>query len=849
MMAPLSPSSISSADAAGNVPSSPRPEATYENPLKAVMKSIAMFSPKNYSETQDDDSNNDADDKVNVSNHIKIDIEEVEEGDTEEEDAPHDEKSGSLIKESPTDEAKFEEEEEAEEEEEELEATEDEQKPTSPTASTTDKPNKHKEKTESTPPSTTKSKKLVSFAEKNPPPLSPMSYQSAAKMLSPASSRDETITSDATSFDEGLNSPDQAISNDNTTAKTQSTTLVDIPDDESEASLMVLMRYMGCTPVPYGSGPQRKPRSTSDVDDHSLLSDQYTYDNDLHSKDTFDTIEPHEIDGIKKSWTLDNDEVGVELDLDTLMINDVKDRLKKHNNNNLSVNTDIEDVPSDEQNGGSVTSPEGGTTTTEEEEGSRDVKFGAMLSVDEKLEKEKNENDGGVGLTSFNNYLEKKGSASLQSESLVSPAVATNPGSPVVKFVTSPGGGVLSDDALHSFLVDKEAFVATGVPTSPVESTTSGLQRLPGGKLSIVTSPSSPNVAAAVTSPVVKFVTSPGGGVLSDDALHSYLASNGDAATPAAVTTVTLPSPTSGEVSKAMAKVAAYKKAMAEVKAASAAAESEKNSKKKLSSLNIDTIPSSQPSDTSFPVDVVQDVNDKVEETASTRSDKENQTDTVEVSSDSKTDTSSSKVAALAVETSPQDDTAVVSTSILSPAKSSVLSPTAKKSVQEVDELLSKTRDWLVRHNESQKKKVPSSSSEEQKVTGKTVLDAIENSDTPPPSSNKKKPNNVTGKSVLNAIELLSPKGTNNNISKESPKTLDEMLQSKKNGTSSNTALLAMLSPKSASEGRTTTTPPTTDKDGPKKSIMEQLEEIRIKQRELESRQPKAKQEEQIETS
>jgi len=845
-MAPLSPSSISSADAAGVLSSSPQPEATYENPLKAVMKSIAMFSPKNYSETQDDDSNDDDDDKVNVSNDIKIDVEEVGEEEDTEEDAPHDEKSGSLIKESPTDEAKF------EEEEEEEEAAEDEQKPTSPTASTTDKPNNNKEKTVSTPPSTTKSKKLVSFAEKNPPPLSPMSYQSSVKMLSPASSRDETITSDATSFDEGLNSPDQDISNNNNNTTTP-TVLVDIPDDESEASLMVLMRYMGCTPVPYGSGPQRKSRSTSDVDDHSLLSDQYTYDNDLHSKDTFDTIEPHEIDGIKKSWTLDNDEVGVELDLDTLMINDVKDRLKKHNNNNLSVNTNdnIEDVPSDEQNGGSVTSPEGTTTTTEEEEeGSRDVKFGAMLSVDEKLEKEKN---GGVGLTSFNNYLEKKGSASLQSESLVSPTVAaTNPSSPVVKFVTSPGGGVLSDDALHSFLADKEASVA-GVPTSPVESTTSGLQRLPGGKLSIVTSPTGgPNEAAAVTSPVVKFVTSPGGGVLSDDALHSYLeTSNVAAATPAAAVTVTLPSPTSGEVSKAMAKVAAYKKAMAEVKAASAAAESENNSKKKLSSSNIDTVTSSQPSDTSFPVDVVQDEDDKVEETASIRSDKENQTDTAAVSSDSKTDTSSTKVTALSVETSAQDDT-VVSTSILSPAKSSVLSPTAKKSVQEVDELLSKTRDWLVRHNESQKKKVPSTSSEEQKVTGKTVLSAIENSETPPPSSNKKdeqKPNNVTGKSVLNAIDLLSPKGTNTNISKESPKTLDEMLQSKKNGTSSNTALLAMLSPKSASEGRTTTTPPTTDDDGPKKSIMEQLEEIRIKQRELESRQPKAKQEEQIETS
>jgi len=162
-MAPLSPSSISSADAAGNVPSSPQPEATYENPLKAVMKSIAMFSPKNYSETQDDDSNDDDDDKVNVSNDIKIDAEEVGEEEDTEEDAPHDEKSGSLIKESPTDEAKFEE----EEEEEELEAAEDEQKPTSPTTSTINKDNK--EKTLATPPSTTKSKKLVSFAEKNPP--------------------------------------------------------------------------------------------------------------------------------------------------------------------------------------------------------------------------------------------------------------------------------------------------------------------------------------------------------------------------------------------------------------------------------------------------------------------------------------------------------------------------------------------------------------------------------------------------------------------------------------------------------------------------------------------------------
>jgi len=853
-MAPLSPSSISSADAAANIlsvsPRSPQSEATHGDEDGSLVEppfTCAMFSPKKYSETHDD-SNEEEEDKVDVTNDIKIDVEEeVEDDDDIYDDAPHDEETEAVspVEEAPTDEVK---------DEEEKEAAEDEQKPTSPTTSTIDKANNNKEKTVSTPPSTTKSKKSVTFVEKNPPPLSPMSYQSSVKMLSPASSRDETITSDATSFDEGLNSPDQAISNNNNTTsntKSSSTALVDIPDDESEASLMVLMRYMGCTPIPYGSGPQRKPRSTSDVDDHSLLSDQYTYDNDLQSKDTFDTIEPHEIDGIKKSWTLDNDEVGVELDLDTLMINDVKDRLKKHNNNNLSVNTNdnIEDVPSDEQKGGSVTSPEGTTTTTtEEEEGSRDVKFGAMLSVDEKLEKEKN---GGVGLTSFNNYLEKKGSASLQSESLASPTIAaTNPGSPVVKFVTSPGGGVLSDDALHSFLADKEASVA-GVPTSTVESTTSGLQRLPGGKLSIVTSPTGgPNEAAAVTSPVVKFVTSPGGGVLSDDALHSYLASNVAAATPAAVTTVTLPSPTSGEVSKAMAKVAAYKKAMAEVKAASAAAESEKNSKKKLSS---EIATSSQPSDTSFPVDVdvVQDVDDKVEETASIRSDKENQTDTVEVSSDSKTDTSSTKVTALAVETSAQDDTAVASTSILSPAKSSVLSPTAKKSVQEVDELLSKTRDWLVRHNESQKKKVPSSLSEEQKVTGKTVLSAIENSETPPPSSNKKdeqKPNNVTGKSVINAIDLLSPKGTNTNISKESPKTLDEMLQSKKNGTSSNTALLAMLSPKSASE-RTTTTPPTTDDNGPKKSIMEQLEEIRIKQRELESRQPKAKQEEQIETS
>ncbi len=66
--------------------------------------------------------------------------------------------------------------------------------------------------------------------------------------------------------------------------------LVEIPDDESEASLMVLMRYMGCTPKAYGERPQRRRSGNncglyaptgkevfcdSDDDQDTLLTDDY----------------------------------------------------------------------------------------------------------------------------------------------------------------------------------------------------------------------------------------------------------------------------------------------------------------------------------------------------------------------------------------------------------------------------------------------------------------------------------------------------------------------------------------------------------------------------------------------
>lgn len=88
-----------------------------------------------------------------------------------------------------------------------------------------------------------------------------------------------------------------------------------IVDDESESSLLVLIRYMGCSPNRYGSGgPSLRSRAMSDQ-----LDKEYTFES--YSIQEFDSMlsdaadYSSEIEDIEQSWTLLNDEVGVEINL------------------------------------------------------------------------------------------------------------------------------------------------------------------------------------------------------------------------------------------------------------------------------------------------------------------------------------------------------------------------------------------------------------------------------------------------------------------------------------------------------------------------------------------------------
>ena len=88
-----------------------------------------------------------------------------------------------------------------------------------------------------------------------------------------------------------------------------------IVDDESESSLLVLIRYMGCSPNRYGSGgPSLRSRAMSDQ-----LDKEYTFES--YSVQEFDSMlsdaadYSSEIEDIEQSWTLLNDEVGVEINL------------------------------------------------------------------------------------------------------------------------------------------------------------------------------------------------------------------------------------------------------------------------------------------------------------------------------------------------------------------------------------------------------------------------------------------------------------------------------------------------------------------------------------------------------
>lgn len=647
-----------------------------------------------------------------------------------------------------------------------------------------------------------KAKKGVTWVEKNPTPLSPMSHASSSiisprngnnkrrggSMLSPREEDEETLTleeNDTLDEDDDDQKPTGllaasknrrpgSIHNHPAEAKRKQSvvppTMVDIPDDESEASLLVLMRYMGCTPVAYGEGPLPNNRLDDSGNTRpSFVFDSGSYDEDENSllsddDDTFVELEKQEIEDIKTSWTMDNNEVGVEMGLSDLVIDVKKEETNKKKKKKKSlvvdVEQDISDAPSDEK--GNATSPLVGS------------------------------------------------------------------GSPIVKFATSPNSGrvVVPDD--------------------------DGEQDLGSSKVN-----------------------------------------NGAIASPASSRSFAITSPRDNEeVTKAMAEVAAYKKSMAEVNApykaneksrgdayAAALSETEKinfllaslktpvsGSAGRCFSRQTSAVPHStagpvateaaptdvkpvKPAEESSPP---AEDDTKIKKTSSSRSDKENGggiSPTAELNGDV---AATIAKAPLTVDTasgakSPQDAPD-------SSTSSKALSPTSKKSVKEVDELLSKTREWLVRHNETQHKKLATP----------LATPSVATSNESPVSSKRKVMGDITVKTVLNpesadasngSPSVLSPLslGNGNKGDVTSPKTLDQLLQSKKNGTasSSNTALLSaaakLASPKSLAASPTSLlSSPTSTTGGaggePKKSIMEQLEEIRSKQRELEARQ-KAKQE------
>jgi len=93
-----------------------------------------------------------------------------------------------------------------------------------------------------------------------------------------------------------------------------------IVDDESESSLLVLIRYMGCSPNRYGSGgPSLRSRAMSDQLDKEYIFESYSmqeYDSMLSDAADYSS----EIEDIEQSWTLLNDEVGVEINLMDLVL-------------------------------------------------------------------------------------------------------------------------------------------------------------------------------------------------------------------------------------------------------------------------------------------------------------------------------------------------------------------------------------------------------------------------------------------------------------------------------------------------------------------------------------------------
>jgi len=200
-------------------------------------------------------------------------------------------------------------------------------------------------------------RKKVAFVEHNPTPISPVamspysngsSFFSAVSesVVSPREDDNETLTlednddvdeQDSFTDDKAQDGKNKSllskavnrrptginVSTPKSGPKPRTTpvnlpSMVDIPDDGSEASLMVFMRYIGCTPVAYGDQAaltRDAPMSTKvgrefvfdsyDDDDNSFIS-EYT--------DVYDVMSGESSQG----WTIQNEEVGIEFGVDDL---------------------------------------------------------------------------------------------------------------------------------------------------------------------------------------------------------------------------------------------------------------------------------------------------------------------------------------------------------------------------------------------------------------------------------------------------------------------------------------------------------------------------------------------------
>jgi len=234
-----------------------------------------------------------------------------------------------------------------------------------------------------------------------------------------------------------------------------------------------------------------------------------------------------------------------------------------------------------------------------------------------------------------------------------------------------------------------------------------------------------------------------------------------------------------------------------------AASSETKESKKSASS---DAKLSSTDTDSSL-----QSENGSLKESLSTRSDKENGS-----ALQSKATTTANKKS-LMIETGASS--VPLGSVGEAPLPGGPLTPGTTKSVQEVDELLAKTREWLVRHNESRPSKnnlLPANT-----TTPGDAANSKLTINTSTPSVERKVMGNITARTVLG----------NTTPPSSSPRTLaEQMLQSK--GISISAGARAKTAPLLSSST-------TTNNAEPKKSILEQLGEIRAKQREIELRHKK----------